>query len=501
MPTSSKWVAGAVTLALASLIAFHSSRAQSDTAWSEIFVKDLNAARQRIANAHPGVVDAKNPAFAKTLETAYREALDAAPRVKDYNAYRMLLMRFGNRFQDRHLNVGADRAFQNARSAGIYPVYRDGRFVVAEVDSRYGVRAAAIRGAAVRACDRVPAKDFFAERVLSWRGRPSIEADWYMYAPLYLFHYSDVLGAAPTSCTFEKNGVNTTVTLDWQSFEPGAVNAVLGRLTGFDARPLSLERLDDGRKLWVNLPTFAVNDSASIASMRALIDTLRVELARNKRWDLLVFDLRGNSGGSSTWGDEIMQALFGQAYAQAARAYLDDGVFTEWRVSAENIEALDGIIKQQIDRHGADHPDVQRTRQFRDSMAAALARGEKLLPTGSGQRSGVRPPAPVALPGRVVALTSAQCFSACLDFLDRIKLHPAVIQVGEPTGVDTDYMENWGTSLPSGIARIGHPMKVYRNRHRANNQSYPPDVLYTAGLHDTNAVRQWVLDNYARWRK
>lgn len=55
--------------------------------------------------------------------------------------------------------------------------------------------------------------------------------------------------------------------------------------------------------------------------------------------------------------------------------------------------------------------------------------------------------------------------------------------------------------LPSGIGQVGHPMKVYRNRRRAKNESYPPDVLYTEGLHDTPTLRRWIIDNYMSWRK
>ncbi len=93
-------------------------------------------------------------------------------------------------------------------------------------------------------------------------------------------------------------------------------------------------------------------------------------------------------------------------------------------------------------------------------------------------------------------ITSASCFSACLDFLDVVRLHPAVVQVGQTTGVDTDYMENWGWPLPSGLSNVGYPMKVYRNRRRGNNEPYTPHVPYDGRLDDTEAVRAWILSRY-----
>src|SRR5215207_4380191 len=40
--------------------------------------------------------------------------------------------------------------------------------------------------------------------------------------------------------------------------------------------------------------------------------------------------------------------------------------------------------------------------------------------------------------------------------------HPAVVQVGQTTGVDTVYMETWTEGLPSGLAEVSHAMKVFR---------------------------------------
>lgn len=100
------------------------------------------------------------------------------------------------------------------------------------------------------------------------------------------------------------------------------------------------------------------------------------------------------------------------------------------------------------------------------------------------------------VPGRIVVIAGPSCFSACLDFLDRMRLHPSVVQVGHTTGVDTNYMENWGRRLPSGIASVGYPMKVYRNRRRAGNEAYAPHAPFPGNLRDTAALRAWILARF-----
>jgi hypothetical protein len=463
-------------------------------AWNEVLLADLKAARDRIASSHPGAVDTSNPAFARTLTAAYDEAVALAPHVQDYNAYRIALRRFGNRFQDGHLYIDANRPFDGGRTAGIVVQYRDRGFVVADADARYGP----LQGATLLSCDGRPARAVFERQVLSWRGRPAIEADWYTHAPYYFVHYTDLLGPAPRACEFQQGREKTTVTLDWQPIDTAKMSAAMAKATSFGSLALSLDRLDDGRVLWVNLPTFAPRDAAAIETMNGLIAKLREEFAANKTWQLVVFDLRDNSGGSSAWGDQILRAVYGDDYGNAVNRYLGDGVYTEWRVSAENLDAVNNLVTQLTARHGADSANVAGMKSFQAQMSAALARGDRLLPTGNTKRTGVPRPTPPAVPGRVVAITSTSCFSACLDFMDRLKVDPALIHVGEPTGVDTVYMENWGGPLPSGVGTISHPMKVYRNRRRGNNEGYTPQVLYSTGLRDTAALRTWVLSRYRR---
>jgi hypothetical protein len=472
------------------------ARAQADTVWSALYRRDLDAARDVIANDHPGVVDRQNPAFARTLASAYAEALAAADSVSTYTAYRIALTRFGNRFQDAHLSIGGSRPLAGVRDAGIYPAYRGGALVVASVDGRYGARADSLRGATIVDCDGRPAADLLRDGILAWRGRASIQADWYTWAPYLLVDHGPPTAPAPSRCRLQRAGDAFDVALQWTPVAPAAFRTHVSRAVGIPPHPLGVHVRDGGREVWVDVPTFAVDGDSAVAVMHATIDSLRAEMKRNHAWRTLVFDLRGNDGGSSVWGDQMAGAVFGESWVQRARTWLWDGVYTEWRVSPDNVRALRGQVEQSEQRHGAGSAPAVSARAFADAMAAALARGDTLYATSRPARRGARAPERTKVPGRVVVIAGASCFSACLDFLDVMRLHPSVVQVGQPTGVDTDYMENWGWPLPSGLSRIGYPMKVYRNRRRANNTGYAPHVLHEE-LQDTDALRRWLLADVA----
>jgi hypothetical protein len=468
--------------------------AQQDTSWSKLYLRDLDSLRAAIAANHPGAVDEQNPAFARTLERAYREARSLAPKVKDFSAFRIGLTRFIDEFEDEHLQIGFTRQVDSLREAGIVVRWQAREFVVADVDQRYG--KSRLVGSKVVTCDGIPATNLFIDRVLWWRGRAQIEADWYRQAPLLLVDYGPPLPRAPRSCTFDVQGTRIIQQLQWRTSARTDFEAMVRRSMPAQPRTLGVEQVAP-RKLWVRLPTFSAHADPQLSAMRATIDSLRAFVNAHRNWELIVFDLRGNSGGSSTWGDEIAKIVFGEEWAGRATSYLYDGVYTEWRLSADNIRSMRGIEQQITKRDGAESAAARSFRTFVDSAEAQFKRGVKYYGTAQ-PRTNAPAPAAVALPGKIVVITTPACFSACLDFMDRMRLHPAVVQVGQTTGVDTNYMENWGGPI-SELTRWGHPLKVYRNRRRAMNEAYVPRVPYEASLEDDTAVRDWILENFVAW--
>jgi hypothetical protein len=469
--------------------------AQQDTAWSKLYQRDLDSLRAAISANHPGAIDQENPQFARTLERAYKEASALAPQIKDFASFRIALARFIDEFEDEHLQIGFSRQVDSLREAGIVVSYRGGAFVVADVNERYPDRTHLI-GARVLTCDGTPARNVFRDRVLWWRGRESIEADWYRQAPMFFVDFGPPTPRAPSSCTFDVGGTSINVPLQWRTTARTDFNAAVQRVFAVAPRKFATERVNT-RSLWVSLPTFSAHVDPQLTQMRATLDSLRAFVASVPNWDLLVFDLRGNSGGSSSWGDEIAKIVFGEQWASQAASYLSDGVFTEWRLSEDNIRSIRAIHAQIAKRDGADAPSARNFAAFVDSAEAAWKRGAKYH--GAREtRAGLRAPAPVKLPGKIVVITTPSCFSACLDFLDRMRLHPDVRQVGQTTGVDTNYMENWGGKI-SDLTSWGHPLKVYRNRRRAMNEAYNPHVTYVGSLEDDAAVREWVVKNFRGW--
>ena len=69
--------------------------------------------------------------------------------------------------------------------------------------------------------------------------------------------------------------------------------------------------------------------------------------------------------------------------------------------------------------------------------------------------------------------------SAALDFIDDLIIMDYPFQlIRQSTRADRLYMESRNIPLPSGLGLFYCPINVYRNRHRKDNQSYHPDIVY-----------------------
>ncbi|KAG1587891.1 hypothetical protein G6F46_014711 [Rhizopus delemar] len=132
-------------------------------------------------------------------------------------------------------------------------------------------------------------------------------------------------------------------------------------------------------------------------------------------------------------------------------------------------------------------------------MAQARERGEALWREPPEPKASAAPAAAPVVPvraGRVVIVADAACGSACLDALELWKRLGAV-QVGVETSADSLYMDVRPDMLPSGLARISVPMKVFRGRVRGSNEPHAPDRRYEGDMRDTASLEAWILGDAA----
>jgi hypothetical protein len=464
----------------------------AESAWPILAAADLREIRALLNDNHPGPVDPENPAYAQRLESNYRIALARAAMAKSFFDYKRAILSYTNGFRDGHTAayftvepVGFPwaAAFSGFSWPG-FAVRRDehGAFLVTEADRVAGIE----KGDALLTCDGKSIDALMKERVDPFYWNADIPHErWLELGRLFAREAGDD-ATILRSCRFHTASGDKDVVLDWRQISHDRADQLRAR-PGFGTVP-ALRKLGE---IWhVVLPTFLYQTPESIAQIKKLIEDVKAN-AEAMRRGTVVFDVRGNGGGSSEWGLQIAEALWGTEWINRIVGGFDGTV--DWRASPANLAMMDRTIAR-YENNGLTGPDspIRSFRKIRDGIAAGIRDGKPLLrmPNPADPQPASPPPNPFS--GRAFLLTDGACASACLDFADVVTRLPNATQIGEPTSADTVYIDNSNAKLPSGIAGFSYSMKVYRHRVRGNNQWYEPKDRWPAGPQTEETLRRWI---------
>jgi hypothetical protein len=209
---------------------------------------------------------------------------------------------------------------------------------------------------------------------------------------------------------------------------------------------------------------------------------------------LVVLDTRGNRGGNSLVGVEILSALFG---SQWVKSLDESSAYAMWRVSPFALSTLTQALTTMGNDYGKHSEAYKFVFSLTKSMELALHEKKDWLEQpsiASVDQVNSRGFNAQGFKGKLALVTDSFCASACLDFADIVLAIPGVVHLGASTSGDTLYIDIGSQTLPSG-AQFWIPLKVWRGRARGNNQSYDPQFVFDGDINDTEAVQKWVLNN------
>jgi len=460
--------------------------------WGMLAQRDLTAMHDAILANHPGPADSQNPEFRKWLDDGYAEAMRRAASVKTFGGYHYALRFYGAGFRDGHLQSGLMVTSDEMAWPGFAVALRGGgKYVVGAVaDPKDATLPPA--GSEIVDCDGRTPRTIVEEDVWPYVLGPKLDSAWTNVAGSMLLDRGNPWMKRPASCRFRIGDALTTLPLRYRETSVDAFAKVVAASRASLA-PQPAARPVGNNGVWVSIPSFYDADPDALSRLREL-----VRLAPEWRGAaFVVFDVRSNSGGNSSWGDDILRALYGAPYLDRVMRPKFDGQYVEWRVSKDNLQHVRNIVSGIRARKGSDDASAKRFEEIANGMAAELARNNTGLfrPAEDGstdEEAGAA--ADPMFKGRVVLLTDSRCASACLDFADRIHFLPGSLHAGLTTSADSVYMEVRPVTLPSGIGRLGLPVKVYRHRPRGHNEPYVPQAPYAGDINDTQQVETWLVN-------
>lgn len=461
--------------------------------WPSVARTDLDFMYHTLRDNHPGAIDQRNPYFKEWLEKGYAAAGASAQKAASLADAKRVLARYAAGFGDMHLQVSFSDSARAIQWPGLIVERIGTRYLVAGRAQGWPVSLPAA-GAELVSCDGRTADTLMTEDILpAVYNAPTLGAVKNIFAQA-LFTDAELTPHQYRSCVFADGGAHKRFDMAWRG---------ISRIAWFEQRGKAIPEVSHKSSItqvapktyWIHLPQFSPGPDEE-KELKALI----ARTASLRDAELLIFDTRGNGGGNSQWGDDVLEGLYGAPYLRYMRAKQGDRGYAEYRASQANLDYIDSKLPDLKRQFGAGSDTVRHQAGLVARLRSALASGAPFV-----RQSPERPPAalPAAAPvpltrARAVLVTDSDCVSSCLDFADAVRSLPGMQHLGQTTNADTLFMEVRYVDLPSKLGSLVVAQKVYRDRLRANNQPWVPHVEYEGRIHDTEALRPWVLNGAAK---
>lgn len=455
--------------------------------WRQLAEIDLKAAYNLVRENHPAAHPAANdPQFRTALETAYASGQKRLSKVSDEGGFRALLRGFAVAFGDPHISVGFSNLDMRSLWTGLMFRYVGGEFRVSYVDPK---EPEWLANAKLVGCDGVAATKIGAQRLGGFRAAWQLGAERALSAPLLLVDEDNPFLKRPVACRFQSvQGETLKHRLDWRAID----REELARLSNLERGRVGSAR--DALEFERDVAFIGMS------SMNQNADPLIAEVERNSgriaNAKAIVIDLRGNGGGSSRKGEELIAALFGRSDLTGGEG---EGSY-HWRASPFVLETINQYAAQRAETYGADSDDARGWRSEADLVGKAILEKEPFAPplkiAAAKINSSARNLPVLPMAQRAYVLTDNVCVSSCLMLVDWLRAL-GVRQLGWETNASRRYMEVRAAKLPSGRARLSTLQKV---DFAAPNWFGPfrPDVAAPATLTTAAEVKSWAIDEALR---
>lgn len=462
--------------------------AELQNPWAELAVSDIAALRDVLAKNHPGAVDPERSDVSEWLDDGFATALEMGANANSYGGYFHAVKFFGDGFNDKHVGLSPLLTLRRARWPGFAVVVKGDKFVVieSEVDELPA-------GAVLLSCDGVHPEALYNEFVAPYHGVDGLKADKRQFVPFIFADYGNPFVDRPAVCTWEVDDGERVLSLNWSRIDYSVLSEKLYEVA-FGETPAFAFIEWRQKAFWISTPSFAfTSDTAqlsdNVSNMEGILKNIRDRADDLRSADIVVFDVRGNNGGSGAWGVQMLNSIWGEGFATYLEKTRAD--FVDWRVSPENIAANERFLD--TFRNAGAMDAVAYYEPLVEGMKQAALAGDDFYRSDDftaeadqyEQRS-VQP--------KIILLSNGTCFSACLDFADMVLSIEGAQLWGYDTSADSVYIENRGASLPSGLMHVSLPMKVWRGRFRGHNQPYKATHTFQGVFETTQAAQAWVDD-------
>jgi hypothetical protein len=463
-----------------SLTTMNAAAEPSKTDWAKIARQDMKFAIEAVRDHHAGAVAGESSVTVPLALGSGLGMIEAA-KVRTEQDYLRMMMRFVSAFGDPHVEIDLHMAVRGW--TGVVLDNMDGRYQVIWSEPNWPT-ALPPAGSGVQMCGDVWIGTYLQTQVAPFTDHSAEYASTSSHlARKVMFDLG--LGWTPAQCVFTlPDGSRKRFALTLQSVSKERLHAVQRRYQA-QAKPIGITKLGSDSH-WVGMPDFDGKTSA------AAYETLYRQLETLPKSGWLIFDLRGNGGGDSTWGNRALQALFGAEYAERLS---DAGGLEKYMIASQaTVAQLKYYISTPVFEAAKAESESDLAK-----VEAAIRAGDKMAKVGGEARvdllaasSSPRPHGP-----RIAAVIDRECFSSCMNFLQQLKAIDDTVVLGESTIGYSPFGEITRFDLPSGRGALYLPSALFRTT-QATREPFVPDIPFTGNMADDNALMRWVNSTLSR---
>lgn len=442
--------------------------------WETQTTAALHSIQKSIKNSTPEFVD-NIPHFKRWYKKGYNDAINMLKHHNDRSAYFYILSYYTNGFREPHLHSSTP-LFSSQPStikkipyqyAGLLIRYDKGRFYVKNKTHSKNLPP---MNAELTDCNGQSPSKIITTQIQPFYAASNNEATRSKLSNV-LFLDGNPFRKYPSHCQFTVAGKHITYPIHWKTINPQKLSTL--RQQFHPNYPFRVRNFGK-TGLWISIPSL----STPIQSTNSLLSFITTHMKHFRKYNPIVFDVRGNEGGNSEWAHHILSNLYGKNYFNYKLKQHHWGWY-QWRLSQQNLNYM--------------KTSGSWDTSYITQIAAALNKGNTFYPAKKPASSKKSTQAKGALKfhHQLYFLSDSQCFSSCIDFADYLSNLPNVTYIGRETSADTPYGDISWYPLPGG-AYFQYPMKVWRDIDPKLLGPYKPKYRYSGNISDTKKLIAWV---------
>jgi len=466
---------------------------ESSHNWKKTAQQDLNAARNLLANDHPGALnEVGDKNFLHALNDGYQDAQKNISQVTNYHGYRAILNQFARQFNDNHISSYPIDKPELISWPGFIVNLKKEKWRINEIAEQWSTELPS-EGSELISCDGKAVEVWAKETYGKYIANLDVEAQKERYSS-WLFIGENGLPAfdkQPSSCQFKKNNKVFDLTVNFQKQDRKTIRTKVLTQPVRSKAGFGISKIGEG--YWISF-------EALYGDIDKIVEEVEAKKQQISKSEFVVLDVRGNMGGDTNWANRIAIAVYGEQYVAPAigAPYVNLPNKESYRISEANVEMLEKQLADNIEYYGDDQVAIDYQKKIFEEIKMALKHHKNLAPVVSIDNRKVTYLLPdqkveKEFKGKLLLLTDNACFSSCLLMTD-FMLRLGAIQIGRSTNFFQRYYDMKNITLPSGLSGFTTMTKVDFGSTQ-NIGPFKPKYEYSGNLNDTEKLKKWVLTN------